>query len=87
LAELYLTENGDPSRLFHFAAIHGKVDVLEWAEGSGYKMIDYLSQNSVSDAAHNQHGDVIKYLCKVGFPSSMYPRYMRYYSRDTIIDE
>ena len=70
LAELYLTENGDPSRLFHFAAIHGKLDVLEWAEGSGYKLIDYLSKNCIRDAALNGHYDVIKYLCKVGFPSS-----------------
>jgi len=72
LAELYLTENGDPSALFHFAAINGKLDVLEWAEESGYKLSDILSKYSVNDVARNGHLNVIRYLStKRGFSSSM----------------
>jgi hypothetical protein len=44
--------------------------LMERREGSGYKLIDYLSKNCVRDTALNGHYDVIKYLCKVGFPSS-----------------
>jgi hypothetical protein len=58
--------NTHAKELFQAAANNGNLEVLQWGQGSGYKLETMSEKGDIADVAWSRHLEVVKYLRQIG---------------------